>query len=305
MGSTVIDRLDLVIRQTLVAEIPSLATRLGFQPPDETWRQQRVGSGTGVWLNCALVDLREDRKHRTNEIRIERDPPRRLQAPYRLRCHYLLSAWNSAKDSEAVPATLQEHALLGQVLAVLVERTPFTPSAVLTPAELATLPALWREAAFDTEVLPPEGFPKIAEYWGTMGRAVPWRPVLWLEVTVPVAPEPTSLDGIVTTVIASTGRDRPAQQAETLLGLGGLVLDATGANAAAPVPVDEALVTLTDPAGHLLGRALTGGDGRFVLDGIPSGTYRVAARAAALPALAPQTVTLPAPVEGPLELRFT
>jgi hypothetical protein len=300
----VIDKLDLVIRQTLVAEIPSLATRLGVQPPDEAWRS-RVGSGTGIWLNCALVDLREDRKHRSTEIRIDPVSHRRVQAPFLLRCHYLLSAWNSAKDSEAVAATSQEHALLGQVVDKLVERAPLTPSTVLTPAELATLPELWREAAFDTEVLPPEGFPKIAEYWGTMGRTVPWRPVVWLEVTVPVAPEPMVAGGIVTTIITSTGRERPAQDAETLIAFGGLVLDATGANAGTPVPVDEALVTITDPAGHPLGRALTDSDGRFVLEGIPAGTYRLAVRAAALPLLAPQTVTLPAPVEGPLELQFT
>jgi uncharacterized protein DUF4255/carboxypeptidase family protein len=300
----VIDRLDLVIRETLVGEIPSLTSRLGFQPPNEAWRQ-RVGSGTGVWLNCALVDLREDRKRRSTEVRIEQNPLRRVQAPFLLRCHYMLSAWNSAKDSEAVAATSQEHALLGRVVAVLVDRAPLTPSAVLTPTELATLPSLWREAAFDTEVLPPEGFSKIPEYWGTMGRTAPWRPVVWLEVTVPVAPEPTLLGGIVTTIITSTGRGRPAQDAETLLTFGGLVVDATGANAGAPVPVDEALVTITDAAGHLLGRALTESDGRFVLEAIPPGTYRMAVRAAALPPLAPQTVTLPAPVEGPLELQFT
>jgi hypothetical protein len=299
-----IDGLDLVIRQTLVAEIPLLSTRLGFQPPDEAWRQ-RVHSGTGVWLNCALVDLREDRKHRATGIRIEQDPLRREQPPFLMRCHYLLSAWNSAKDSEAVAATLQEHALLGQVVAILAERTCLTPSAVLTPAELATLPSLWQEAALDTQLLPPEGFPKIAEYWGTMGRHVPWRPVVWLEVTVPVAPEPTFPDGIVTTLITSTGFGRPAQDTETLVSFGGLVLDATPAHAGAPVPVGEALVTLTDPTGRLAGRAFTGSDGRFVLEGVSPGTYRLAARAATLPALIPQTVTLPAPVDGPLELQFT
>ena len=299
-----IDRLDLVIRQTLVAKVPTLSTRMGFQPPDEAWRQ-RVHSGTGVWLNCALVDLREDRKHRATGIRIEQDPLRREQPPFLLRCHYLLSAWNSAKDSEAVPATRQEHALLGRVVATLVERTCLTPSAVLTPAELATLPSLWQEAALDTQLLPPEGFPKIAEYWGTMGRHVAWRPVVWLEVTVPVAPEPTFPDGIVTTLITTTVLGRPAQDTETLLSLGGLVLDATGAHAHAPVPVGEAMVTLTDAAGRLSGRAFTGSDGRFVLEGVPPGTYRLAARAAALPPLASQTVTLPAPADGPIELQFT
>lgn len=299
-----IDSLDLVIRQTLVAEIPTLATRIGFQPPDDAWRQ-RVGAGTGVWLNCALVDLREDRHRRSNEVRIEHDPMRRVLAPYLLRCDYLLSAWNSAKDSAAVQATTAEHGLLGRVVRTLVERCPLTPASVLVPTELAGLPVAWRGAALDTDVLPPEGYAKIPEFWGTMGRAAPWRPVAWLSVTVPVAPEPTLVDGIVTSIITSAGRGRPAAEPETLVAFGGLVVDATGTHAAAPVPVGEALVTLVDPAGTLLGRALTDTEGRFVLDGIGPGTYDVAARAAALPPMAPQTVTLPAAVPGPVELQFT
>jgi len=294
----VIDGLDLVIRHTLLAEIPSLAGRIGFQPPNEAWRQ-RVGAGTGLWLNCALVDLREDRKRRSTEIRVEHDPMRRVQSPFLLRCHYLLSAWNSAKDSEAIQASVAEHGLLGRVVAALVDRGVLTPAEVLLPTELSGLPTAWREASFDTDILPPEGFPKVPEFWGTLGRSSPWRPVVWLAVTVPVSPEPRLVDGIVTTVIGGLGRGRPPEATETLLTVGGLLLDAAGAT------VDDGLVTLTDPAGHLLGRALTGGDGRFVFDGMPPGSYRVSARAADHPAIGPQDVTLPAPTSGPLELQFT
>jgi Pvc16 N-terminal domain/Carboxypeptidase regulatory-like domain len=300
-----IDGLDLVVRQTLVAAVPLLNSRIGFQPPNDVWRQ-RVGAGTGVWLNCALVDLREERHRRSTEIRIERDPMRRFQAPFLLRCHYLLSAWNSAKDSEAVAASIQEHALLGQVVATLVEGAPLTPSQVLLPVELATLPVDWREASFDTDVLPAEGFPKIAEFWGTMGRSAPWRPVVWLAVTVPVSPAPTLVDGIVTTLLTSLGQGVPVpDSSETLLGLGGLVLDATGLHAAAPIPVDDALVTVTDPAGRLQARSLTGPDGHFVLDGIPPGTYLVSARAAAHLPTPPLALTVPSPNPGPLEVQFT
>ena len=94
----------------ILAELPQLSGKVGFQPPDDAWRQ-RVGAGTGVWLNCALVDLRENRERRTTGVRVERDPVRRVRPPFLLQCHYLLSAWNSAKDSDAVEASVQEHAL--------------------------------------------------------------------------------------------------------------------------------------------------------------------------------------------------
>src|SRR6476620_5035986 len=127
-----IEGLDLLLRQTLVSAAPSLAQpgHLSFQPPNEAWRQ-RVESGLGLWLNCALVDLREDRHRRSTEVRVERNPLRRSQAPFLLRCHYLISAWNSATDSESVDATGAEHALLGKVVETLLEHAPLTPSAVL------------------------------------------------------------------------------------------------------------------------------------------------------------------------------
>jgi hypothetical protein len=302
-----IDSLNLVLRQTIVGAVPSLAGHIGFQPPNDDWRQ-RVGAGTGVWLNCALVDLREDRHHRSNEIRIERQPLRRRHAPFLMTCHYLLSAWNSAKESETVPAASREHALLGQVVAALLERAPLTPSEVLLPSELGSLPAGWREKSFDTDVLPPEGFTKIPEFWGTMGRATPWRPVAWIAVTVPVSPAPTLIEGIMTTLITSleSGVKMPGTTpAETLVSIGGRVLDGTGANAGSPVSVAEAVVTLSTPAGTLMARTLTSDSGEFVITGIVPGDYLIATRATGFPPSAPMPLTIPSPVPPPLELTFT
>jgi len=298
-----IDGLDLVIAQTILSAVPALTGRIGFQPPDEAWRQ-RVGSGSGVWLNCALVDLREDRHRRSTEIRIERDPLRRVFPPFLMRCHYLISAWNAAKESPAVPAASQEHALLGQVVAALLDASPLTPAAVLLPADLAKLPESWREDTFDTELLPQEGFGKIAEFWGTMGRGTPWRPAAWLAVTVPVEPEPNAIDGVVTTILTSAAAGVPADGAgEDQLAVGGVVSDRR--NPAAPVAVPDALVSLTDPAGHLRARAITAADGSFVLGGLVAGAYLAAVRATGMPALGPVPLTLPSPAAGPVELTYT
>lgn len=290
-----IDSLDLVLRQTITSAVPALVNRVGFQPPDEAWRQ-RVGAGAGVWLNCALVDLREDRVRRSTEIRLERDPLRRVHAPFQLRCHYLLSAWNSAKDSAAVAASMQEHAVLGRVVAALLETGALTPAHVLLPAELTALPSAWRESSFELDILPPEGFAKIPEYWGTMGRGTPWRPVVWLAVTVPVAPEPTTVDGIVLTIVTSFGAGGDTR--DTVLTIGGAVTDAAG-------PVADALVLLSDAAGRLVARSETDGAGRFVLAGVTPGDYTVTARAAAHAAPASAPVTLPvAAAGGELTLTF-
>jgi hypothetical protein len=302
----VIDKLDLVLRRTLLAGVPVLDTQLSFQPPNHDW-QQRVSSGMGMWLNCALVDLREDRHRRSTEVRVEPDTLRRIRAPFRMRCHYLISAWNSAKDGTGtngaqIDATGGEHALLGSAVSTLLENAPLTPAAILVPADLATLPESWRETSFDTEVLPPEGFPKLAEFWGNQGRAAGWRPSVWLVVTVPVTPAPVQLDGIVTHIV--TGLDAGCFT-ETVTDLGGLVLDGTGAHAAAPVPLADALVTVVNPAGQLCARDVTAADGRFVLTGIPPGDYRISARSAAHTPLAPAPITVPWSAPGPLELQFT
>jgi Pvc16 N-terminal domain/Carboxypeptidase regulatory-like domain len=302
----VIDKLDLVLKRTLLSGVPVPAAQLSFQPPNQDW-QQRVASGIGLWLNCALVDLREDRHRRSTETRIEPDTLRRIRAPFLMRCHFLISAWSSAKDGAGtngaqIDATGGEHALLGSAVSTLLENAPLTPSQILVPADLATLPESWREASFDTDVLPPEGFPKLAEFWGNQGRAAGWRPSVWLVVTVPVTPSPIQLGGIVTHIVTGLGAETFT---EAVTDLGGLVLDATGAHAAAPVPLMDALVTVTNTAGQLCARDITAADGHFVLTGLPPGDYRISARSAAHAPLAPEPITVPWTAPGPLELQFT
>ncbi|MGW1997814.1 Pvc16 family protein [Embleya sp. NPDC001921] len=303
-----IDILDLIIRETLIAGVPGLTSaRIGFQPPDDDWRQ-RVGASTGVWVNCALVDLREDRTLRQNirkrittgSVTVER------REPARICCHYLITAWNAAKDSAQMPATEQEHTVLGAVLAVLLDADPMVASAILTPEQLARVPATLREAELPVEVVPPEGFTKLAEFWGTVGRATSWRPAVYLIVTMPVPEPDRRIDGVVHTVLTSYDAEPPGGDdgtAEQLADVGGLVLDATGGP---PVPVPDADVVLDDPAGLVVvARVRSDDDGRFVLVGIPPGEYRARVTAAGLPPPAPQAVRVPGSPDALIELRFT
>jgi hypothetical protein len=292
-----IDSVDLVLRETITAALPALTSRIGFQRPDDDWRQ-RIATTPGVWLNCYLADLREDRHRRSTARWTERVDGADLvrSAPFLLRCEYVLSAWNTARDSTAVAATEQEHRVLGDVLEALVDAVPLSPAAVLTPSEMAGVPAGLRDAVFDTQVAPPEGYPKLAELWGGMARPGPLRPVVPVVLTVPVPARPQVAEGVVETIVTSLGPD-------ALLVVGGRVLDASGPNTAAPVPVRAARVGAST-GGRLVARAVSDDDGRFVLDGLPPGRYTFDVRAAALPPPAPVTVDVPATTGSLVELRF-
>ncbi|MGC0417007.1 Pvc16 family protein [Embleya sp. AB8] len=305
-----IDILDLIIRETLVAGVPGLTSaRIGFQPPDDDWRQ-RVGAGQGVWVNCALVDLREDRHLRQNirrrsstgAVTVERPEPARI------RCHYLITAWNAAKDSAQMPATEQEHTVLGAVLGTLLDADPLVASAVLTPDQLAKAPGLLRETELPIEVVPPEGFGKLAEFWGTVGRATSWRPAVYLIVTMPFPELDRRIDGVVHTVLTSYdgsspgGADGPVEQ---LADVGGIVLDATAGAGVPATPVADAAIVLTDPAGREVARAHSREDGRFVLVDVRPGAYRALVTAAGLPPPPPTAVQVPGSPDALIELRFT
>ncbi|MEV4937436.1 Pvc16 family protein [Streptomyces zaomyceticus] len=184
-----IDALDLVLRKVFLSHVPDLAdSRIGFQPPNEAWRQLVNGAPTHMHLNCYLVELREDRRLRQNVRERETSGPQitRGRAPVQVRCQYLVSAWHGSPNSLQMPATEHEHATLGAVMSALLAVSPLVPSALLTPDELKGVPETLRERALAVELLPPEGFPKLAEFWGTMGRPTAWRPVVPFAITAPV-----------------------------------------------------------------------------------------------------------------------
>jgi hypothetical protein len=304
----VIDAVDTILRQILVTGVPNMTTaRLSFQPPDDEWRQ-RVGSAQGILLNVYLVDIHEDRKLRSNEVDrvLEQGILRETPAPTRVRLTYLVSAWSAVADAPGNTATENEHDTLSFVLRALLRACPFNASRVLPAAAMASVPVGMREVDLPTTVAAPEGFPKLAEFWSTMGKSRPLKPVVTVGVTVPVTYPEQTIEGIVLSIDTSLGDlAEPTVDPERLIELGGHVLDAVGPNAAQPLPVRDAVVIVGRPGGRRVTGARSGADGSFVVDGLPPGDYEVSFAADGYAAAAPMSVTVPQPTGGSLELLFT
>lgn len=306
-----IDHFDNILRDLLLARVSGLTdeSQVRFQPPDDDWRTHvtnlTVDGQPANALNVYLADLRENRKLRSNartrsvENGMVSDDP----APARVECHYLISAWSPANVTLAVEPTLDEHALLYETLAVLMNEAPLNPSRIYPAgsAALAAVPELIRTVDLPTQVLPVESFPKLAEFWGTMGTNHRWKPVLYLVVTLPLALRREVAGPMVTTRITEYRQTGRPETAEVWIQIGGHVLDAT---VDPPVPVPDAWVRLEDPVGTPLQTTTTNELGRFSFGDLQPGTYRLQWRAEghSVPA-APRTVEVPSP-SGEYDLTF-
>jgi hypothetical protein len=83
----------------------------------------------------------------------------------------------------------------------------------LTDRLLAPL-RLWPEEfwlpGLPYQVLPPDGFPKLSEFWTTMGAGSAWKPVVYLLAAVPVELKPQFEHPIVTTLTTESGQTADA-----------------------------------------------------------------------------------------------
>lgn len=277
-----IEHIDRMLRDLLIARVDGLTAKaqVRFEPPDENWRTF-VGNLSGLALNVYLVELRENRQLRTNErARTQHAGITHSHlAPRRVDLHYLITAWSPAAPNQAIEPTVDEHALLYRAAAVLLAAEPLNPAEIYGPGKLpADLPPLLAEATLPTAVLPADGFPKYAEFWGTMGGRQPWRPGVHLTVTVPVAFTADELGPLVTsqtirtTALGQTG----AANADALIQIGGTVLTADG------TPLPGAWVRVETPAGDAVHTTHTTRQGRFLVDRLPAGHYRCRARVTGL-----------------------
>lgn len=295
-----IDQLDLTLRRLFIGRVAGITadTQVRFQPPDEDWRTYvknlQVGAASANSLNVYLVDLRENRKLRSNERtrQVVQGDVLETQAVRRVDCHYLISAWSPADVTPAIEPTLDEHAVLYDVIDVLAANDPLEAATIFAPAPPP--PAIAAES-LPMVVLPPDGFVKLAEFWGTMGDKHRWKPCVYLVVTVPMLPQAFRAGPMVTSLIAQA-RGRDSGAAETLVTIGGTVT--TGAPAQ---PVADAWIELlVTPANVRLHFVRADTDGRFRFAGLqpalkPGQQYALRASSPTLGVSALRAIDIPSP----------
>lgn len=280
-----LDLLDVLIRDVLLsAGIPNLVqpSQVRFQAPDATLRAD-IANLPGPALSVYLVDLRENRRLRSNE-RISRAVDGDLvaePAPPRVDCHILITAWSPQQAGVGVEPLLEEHLLLYNTTAALMRLDEIGPGRNYLPGTARRLawPARFRNDVFPMVVLPAEGFVKLSEFWTTMGPNAPWKPPIYCVITVPVA----LLNEIQGPMVTTTITDHRIFDPEALsvpgdvwLQIGGHVLDMTGAPD--PLPLAGAWVTVTEePGGSVMGQATTDARGRFIFTRLRRATYRIRA----------------------------
>jgi hypothetical protein len=294
----VIDQLDILLRKLVTSSVTGFGSddQVRFQPPDEDWRTYvknlTIGANHVNALNFYLVDLRENRKLRSNERQrsLVNGDIVETQAPRRIDCHYLISAWSPGEITPAIEPTLDEHAVLYQVAQVFSQHDPLVAAAIYAPGPVpGTFPPALIEEPMPITLLPSEGFIKLAEFWGTMGHhQARWRPVVYLVVTLPI-PAPARISGaMVTAAMAEVLVTGVPASAESVIDFGGTVRNAQAQ------AVSGAWVELIGPAGARLPLTRCDADGHFIFAGIAAGTYTLRASSHSAGPVS-RTVQVPSP----------
>lgn len=309
-----INHLDNLLRHlftTQINEIKEAERQIRFQPPDADWRiyvrDLHVGEGPASALNVYLADVRENRKLRSNaRTRTEvNGEVMETPAPRRVDCHYLITAWSPAAVSEALEPTLDEHALLYKTMSVLMHNEPLLPREIYGGALPSNLPAAFSDAELPTQILPVEGFPKLPEFWGAMGRDNIWRPAIYLVVTLPLLLPTAPAGHVVTTPAVTYSNNGSTLAAHRRYQIAGRVLDSIHLNPATQQPshLVEASVRLETIGAESLQTILTDADGRFAFSGLAAGRYRLQASVRGFEPFS-REIEVPSP-SGEYDLRLT
>lgn len=292
-----IDDFNQLLRTLMKAQVDTIRSdgQVGFQPPDDAWRSYVSNltddNGPVNALNVYMVDMRENRKLRSNERmqEVRQNDVLEIPPPQRIDCHYLVTAWSPATGSEALEPTLDELALLYDAAAALMNMEPLALRDLYTPLP-AWIPEALADLPIPLQVLPVEGFPKLAEFWGSMGAGQPWKPAVYFVATLPVIRTKTIISPMVTTLISEYRFDGSPGPGEVLIQIGGTVTDRSGN------PIHNAWVALENRSGERLKRPVRTNDlGRFAFDRLHAGEYRLRVRAVGYGEPPPRPITVPSP----------
>jgi hypothetical protein len=266
--------LDLTLRQVLdsgwTPAPPPSKPGFFFTIPDDAW-QTRVRTDNAPRLNLYLYEVRENRDFRRAEwdalpgatvmTTVQSQPPVYLD------CHYLVSAWSPAEDTEATTPVLDEHLILAEALRVFLRTPTVTPRAL----GIAGGSPVFQQAEVCLSVAPPEAPRVLNDFWSTM--RLPWRPAIQVVATAPLdlLVDLTPAPRLTTLIERYTSPGQPG--GEVRVSIGGWVLRAADDTPLAGATVERLSL---DTAATLESMA-TDAQGRFFFQSLAAGPQRLRA----------------------------
>ncbi len=259
-----------------------------FTVPDEDWLT-KVKAGTGLRLNIYLYELRENRDFRRaawDNVELADHSVVLSQPPVYLDCHYLISAWSSAEDSELASPILDEHQVLSEAMRILLRNPDVVPGAI----GVSGGGQVFQNAHIYLNVATPEPPRVLNDFWSTM--KLPWRPAVLLVVTAPLDVLKDSAPGPPLTTLIQRYAVMGTTTIEEMIEIGGLVLKASD-----DTPIQGATVERLDSNDT----ATTDAQGRFVFTGIRRGVHKFRASANTM---TPEERDINIPVDPPANYIF-
>jgi hypothetical protein len=170
-----VDRtLEALLRRELPPTLVEQVT-ISFATPDDQFPPSSV---TLPAIDLFLYDVRENLELRSSEWLLEREldgSARKVPAPVRVDCSYLITAWSAESSTSRAQ---DEHNLLGEVLTALL-RHPTLPESVLQGSLVGAEPPL------PSSTLQPGRLQSMAEFWQALGGKP--KAALNYTVTIPVS----------------------------------------------------------------------------------------------------------------------
>lgn len=238
---------------------------LSFAIPDKNFAPI---SKTRNTLNCYLYEIIEDRELRRVDPVFVRNIDGTINTvlpPARIKLSYCITAWSPAQSTPGGEPQLDEHALLSQVLLVLL-KYPVLPAQVLA-GELAN------QDPPPTMIVMPDTSKATSDFWSAIGGQL--RPSLDYKVTIALAYQAPSTGPMVTTMQTSFVQISDAQAKFVDNGpfytVGGSVRDSN----TPPNAIVSAWVRVTETGQTYV----TDGNGHFLVDRIGGGKYTLTVRA--------------------------